>query len=322
MKIGYRRFAGAIGVSPQEKGARGLWWEKRLALWELLSARGHQVIPLSRVTRESKGYLNIGSVEDVDVLMIEFGGTNKLFYGKDIEGTIEMARTFQGPVIYICDDPDLFPQWKWFEGCDFSKWTVWNNTPLADVDIHRPPESNTCDFPYGAIVNYNAYVGDWSVPNLAYIGRPVGRKDILHELEEATDVINVYGKPKEWESYPAWDVTSPPPSQPERADFYAQHLGCLLIADKRHKKMQWRTGRFYHAIAGGCPVIVERDHEYFSRLKSCTFLSCEELLQTIVSWVDEESISSEERRAAYDEACGLIKAEYQVAIDTLERQGL
>ena len=48
-----------------------------------------------------------------------------------------------------------------------------------------------------------------------------------------------------------------PPSQEERSSFYRQFAYCLGMNDNKHKKLGWNTGRIFHALASGIPVLHE-----------------------------------------------------------------
>ena len=115
MRIGYRRFSGPVGITQQESGTRGLWWDKRLALLRLLQSRGHQVVPMTKPTKHSAGVwkpVYDPQLARIDLLLIEFGGTNMQFYGDDIRQTMELLRRYNGMVLYLNDDPDLMLPWS------------------------------------------------------------------------------------------------------------------------------------------------------------------------------------------------------------------
>lgn len=271
MKIAYRRMSGAVGFGFNEKGARGLWLDKRIWLLNTLRSRGHHVDVTNRLTKESDmGWPVPELTNEHEVMFIEFGSSNQQFYGEDLTKTFEMIAAFQGrKIIFICDDPDLPFTWKSVPANRidlFSAWMNCNNpAPLGGMPIMVP----LYDFPISGCCPESA----WTKPatehsgSLAYIGRGSGgRKEVVEALLSFGIPLRIYAKAGEWPEkhiYPA-------PSQSDRTWFYNQQAGCLALADTKHKKLGWRTGRAYHAIRAGCPVLAEKDHPVLSWAPSFT----------------------------------------------------
>lgn len=260
MKIGYRRLSGALPLGREEQGTRGAWWEKRRGLLATLRARGHDVHLLSRLSKNAEcdgEYQVLVGSGPWDLLMVEFGGANRRFFGKDIDATLTLAREHRGPIVYLCDDPDLVFPWKELPEEDWSRWFFAANA-LCARDL-MPSGCSYLDMPFGALNTAARELQDVEVgKHLAYIGRPNGRVRPFREIEASGAPVMIYGRDEEWAGFGF--VVRPAPSQTERAAFYAAQRGCLAVADAKHKRLGWRTGRAYHALAAGCPVVAEADH--------------------------------------------------------------
>lgn len=258
--------SGAVGLSYQETGTRGMWWEKRRALFDLLARQGHELRVLSKLTKatlEAGGYEHLVGSEDCDVLVVEFGGSNKRFFGDDLAETRRLIRAHKGKVVFICDDPDLWFPWKDLPDEDWSRWTVWVNATGPADSFPVPPEATVVDFPFSSLQATRpptAAEGD----KFVYLGRPSGRAGVFKKLIAAQVPLQVYGRAKEWEELGM--MVREAPAQPARGAFYGKQFACLAIADAKHKRMGWRTGRAYHAIAAGCPAVAESDHPGLSHL--------------------------------------------------------
>lgn len=258
MKIAYRRMSGAIGTSHLEQGTRGMWWEKRLALVAWLRARGHTLHYVNRMTKYSAQPRTYAFDDTYDVLMIEFGSANQQFYGEDLAGTLGMAARHKGRIIFINDDPDLPYLWKSVPIERQKRWVCWYNATQPQPFGGQPAHLPMRDFPFGALVPMQA-PRDASDDALVYIGRPQGREKQVDALVAAQAPVRWYAKPKEYARWPQIQVQAPP-QQPQRAAFYSRQLACLALADAKHKRMGWRTGRAYHAVAAGCPALSSLDH--------------------------------------------------------------
>lgn len=267
--IGYRRLSGSIGLSLKEHGTRGLWWEKRRALVNYLEEdRRHSVHFIGRMTKQTMqdGDVPIFNHDPdgkhrYDVLFVEFGGTNAQFFGKALAETYRLVERHKGPIFYLCDDPDLWFPWKAMPGEDWSRWTVLVNAAAerAGPRVYPVPGgARVLDLPVASLLTPDKPVEKYARDNLVYVGRPDGRSDAFRRLIAANAPFRVYGRSEEWEEYGVRVEEAPP--QPQRGAFYAGQIGCLAVADKKHKKMLWRTGRAYHAVAAGCPVLAEANH--------------------------------------------------------------
>lgn len=269
MKIAYRRMSGSVGFSDQEPGFRGAWLEKRKALFMLLQQRGHDIEVVGRLSKASGG-VNLPWQPPYDLLMVEFGGGNKIFNGRDLELTLKLAHEHHGPKVFLCDDPDLDFIWDELEihFVGASGWFIWNNSLTAARLPKQPKDIPVYDYPFSWNVPERAPLAEYDRERLVYIGRPGGRSRPIKELVAAQVPFVAYAKPVEWAKFPQVKVLEPP-TQAARGGFYARALGCLALADAKHKKLAWRTGRAFHALAAGCPAVCEEDHpglEGFDRM--------------------------------------------------------
>jgi hypothetical protein len=253
-KIGYRRVSGKIGLTDNESGTRGGWVEKRVALWAALMDRGHDVISLSRFTASTEALIGLGVTRDnqYDVLMLEFGGTNLRFYGKDWAETVHIIRNHHGRIYFICDDPDLPFLWNLLPEEDWTRWTILVNAVQTDES------RKALQVPSGArLVDYPAHHG---IPNLqfsagnrqcVYLGRPNGR---AKQLAPYLDDLVVAGKATEWSKFSVHVIEQP--TQSNRRSFYRRFSAAFAGFDNKHAITGWRTGRAYHALFAGVPVVV------------------------------------------------------------------
>ena len=124
--IGYRRVSGKVGLTDNENGVRGAWVEKRVALFKKLLDNNYKIALLSQPTdqTEAEGVEFSTAYKPVDVLILEFGGTNIQFYKKYWDATVEMINEHRGRIIFINDDPDLSFLWELLPNEDWSRWTI------------------------------------------------------------------------------------------------------------------------------------------------------------------------------------------------------
>lgn len=311
MKIAYRRMSGAIGVSPNETGTRGLWFEKRLALVLKLINRGHSVDFVSRMTKPSSHVESHDLRSDHDVLMIEFGSANTRFYGKDLEETQALAQKHMGQIIFICDDPDLPYLWQTVKNP--SQWSCWYNAVKPPHLGGQPFGVKSYDLPFSSLQAYSLPKSSYQNEKLVYIGRPGGRGETIRNLLVDQAPWRVFGKQAEWD---AWGVmVRPAPDQPKRKEFYADQIGCLALADSKHKTTGWRTGRAYHAMLAGCPSLIEADHVCLNGFPK--FSSIDEVKKTFHRWRDSNlRLEDWQRQISYNQA------DIHIAEETLKAHGL
>ena len=254
MIIGYRRVSGKLPLTNDEKGARGTWLEKRLALIASLEARKHSFRYLSEPTANSEavGYQKL-PYEPCDVLMLEFGGANLMFHQKAWNETFEIIKKYQGKIIFLCDDPDLPFLWKSLPDEDWARWTIAVNATQLDMTrlkLNIPAQAQVVDTPFHALLEQREFK-DGQEFTAVYFGRPNGRmKSLTPYLQSG--MVTVAGKADEWKEEPISLVT--PPEQKERSDWYRLWRACFAIYDKKHEVTGWRTGRAYHALLAGIPV--------------------------------------------------------------------
>jgi hypothetical protein len=194
MKIAYRRFSGAIGLSQLEVGTRGMWLEKRRALLAELRRRGHTVDLVNRMTKFSQLPVEAKLSPEHELLMIEFGSSNKQFYGKDIEETLRMIKSHKGCVVFLCDDPDLPLPWKELPDEDWSRWSVWYNAKFEQSLGAQPAAINKFDMPFSVFQPEHKPGKDFGKEHFAYIGRPNGRGSIVENLVDGGVPFVAYGK--------------------------------------------------------------------------------------------------------------------------------
>lgn len=316
MRIAYRRLSGSIGLTDSEKGTRGLWWEKRRALIMELNMRRHEVLICSKLTTPTASTIRKASNEEAlecDIMLVEFGGLNMQFYGAEIHETIKLCRNFKGPKVYICDDPDLPMPWHLLGPLRHEQWSTWNNAVYKKPIKGTPLEVRVMDFPFASLQEIREPRMDVKQDKFVYIGRPNGRLFAVRALVAGGAPWKVYGRQKEWEEHGI--MVNEPPQQPQRADFYAEQIGSLVLSDSKHKELGWRTGRAYHAAMAGCPAVVEADHEalkYFARYKNCS-----DLIALRDRWRDPDLRSGEVRRQVQN-----IWSEKVIAEKTLSEAGL
>lgn len=316
MRIAYRRMSGAIGLSLEEKGTRGLWWEKRRALFSALQNRGHSITLFNRMTKPSIGINSRAAMnfrqDSADVLMIEFGSNNTNFYGEDLLETQEMARLHPGKIVYLCDDPDLPYLWKTVQ-TDFDRWSVWMNARYAAPFGGQPAEVRCFDFPFSSLQAARVPSHTYQADALVYIGRAGGRDSAVKDLIQSRAPWRVYGRAAEWNKFliPVFDA----PDQPFRANFYHSQIGCLVLADAKHKRLGWRTGRAYHALLAGCPAVVEASHTALGSFQQ--YREGNELHELLKHWRNPEHRLTEWKRQI-----NCMADERQIVDATLAAHGL
>lgn len=257
MKIAYRRMSGSVGLSGNEPGTRGAWVEKRVAFIAELSRRGHSVDIIGKLSKASGGH-TLGASPPYDLLFVEFGSSNKQFHGNALLETAAIVAAHKGPKVFLCDDPDL--DFTWDLVPSKKTWSVWSNARKCIPLAKQPSGVPTFDFPFSVFQSQLPVLAtDTFSGPLVYIGRPGGRAKVIKALVAAEVPFCAFAKAAEWKEFPSVQVMEPP-TQSERAAFYNASLGCLAVADAKHKHLGWRTGRAFHALAAGCPVIGEADH--------------------------------------------------------------
>lgn len=265
MKIAYRRMSGTVSFSAEEKGSRGLWWEKRQGLVRWLVARGHSIDLVSRLSKKSdSGLLGLAPYDPArhEVLMVEFGSSNERFNGADLTETMRIANAHKGLGIFLCDDPDL--PFLWDRLHDVSKWVAWTNARYPEPIGKQPAIVPSLDFPFAAVLTPPPLQPNRAAASdeLVYLGRPNGRAKSLRMVLSSGVPLRVYSKPADWDGFDV--VVGEPPSQPKRRAWYASKGASLVLADAKHKRMGFRTGRAYHALLAGTPFLYERDHKAFA----------------------------------------------------------
>ncbi len=255
MKIGYRRFAGGIALSANESLVRSHWTEKRRNFIAGLIGRGHEVTMMSGPTRGSRGLFEYDETAKVDVLIIEQGMQDYYFGAKDLTKTLAIIERHEGRVVYVCDDPDLFP--KPDLHIDYSNWLFAVNCLYPErIELPAP----AVDFPMMPIKLF--YEPPRNVEATAsYVGRPNGRGRQVKSFL-ATGLLEIYGAAKDWKAY---DVQiHPAPKGHERYVVMRRHAYSLSLFDSKHAKYGWRTGRAYHSLNAGVPVVVSSGNDALS----------------------------------------------------------
>jgi len=254
LNIGYRRVSGKIGLTSFELGQRGSWVEKRIALINYLKSKNHTISFLSSFTDETKSFVK-NNVEDYNLLILEFGRNNLLQNGKDWEQTNAIVKKHIGHIIFICDDPDLSYHWNMLKNEDFSRWTILvnaKNKESCKKALKIPDKARILDIPFHHFLKKSNFSNS-KIPNVVYIGNSSGRNKIFQNLTLSKHLI-ISGRAKEWLDYPNLRLTIMP-QQKDRMQFYKMFYGCLAVCDNKHNETQWRTGRAYHGLHSGIPVL-------------------------------------------------------------------
>lgn len=267
MNILYHRISGAVGLTAQESGTRGAWVEKRLTTLRWLKARGHEVTILSRLTRathtapQSEFHCNTrADARTADLLVLEFGPSNGSWYAEDYAFTQAVVGEYAGPIVYLCDDPDLLKSsvCRYVPQIDWSRWTFLLNCQrpeCAPAVLGAPAEASYSEFNPGVGLSQVPYAPS-EEPLLVYPGRPGGRKEQVNAMLDS-QVVQVVSSPHDWKS---WEHLMhhpllPSPEQADRRDFYRRYAALVCAFDEKHAKLGWRTGRAYHALSAGVPVL-------------------------------------------------------------------
>jgi len=248
--IGYRRVSGKIGLTQNEKGKRGSWVEKRVALLRNLLNLNYKIKLLSKTSDETNLPINNN---DFKFLILEFGGTNYNFYKKDWDNTVEIIKKFDGNILFINDDPDLPFLWNLLDNENWERWTVGVNavnTLQAKNILKCPIKTKVVDIPMFKGMVFKEF-NNINNPEMIYIGRPNGRNKYFNEFLKCKQ-LSIAGKEKEWIGFEANIVDMP--DQKDRSEFYRKFNSSLTIYDTKHKLASWRTGRAFHAIYAGIPV--------------------------------------------------------------------
>lgn len=244
-RVAYMRLGARV---PRRPSDRGSWWEKRNALLQLLRARGHSVM----VEPDTPN-----PIASADVVMLEFGPSNPIFCADRWAAQAAALRTARGRIIYLNDDPALLPlPLEIAEAlAECEPVQAWLNTPLAaQVGAGLSLEGGEVyghDAPFGSLLPHRG-PSPWFRPSLVYQGRNAGRLKVLQRVRRSGVPLTVLGRPEEWPD--DWSVRRPPP-QDERHAMLGEYAGALLLADQQHHALQWRTGRAYHALSAGVPVV-------------------------------------------------------------------
>jgi len=296
--IGYRRVAGKIGLTPNESGTRGAWVDKRVALFKEFGVKNkYKIELLSDTTDETK---NDGLLPQYDakfdILCLEFGGTNLQFYGKDWDKTVNYVKNHAGDVWFICDDPDLSFLWELLPNENWSRWTIIANAVNVQetLKVLKAPEGVKCiHLPMNASMEFDTFSAG-TINKIVYIGRNQGRAAYIKTFGTAKS-LQIAGKEKEWEDYQFKLVDVP--LQKDRRKFYRNYYGCLALYDKKHAVTGWHTGRAYHALYAGIPVLAPLGNK---GLEWCYPVNTAEDLDKFVL------LSVEERKKIWEQQCDSI----------------
>jgi hypothetical protein len=148
-----------------------------------------------------------------------------------------------------------------------------------------------------------------------YIGRPKGREKALRGIFEAGVELEVCGRAKEWEGFDVRVIDAP--DQGARGAFYRRRLASVVVADRKHKRMGWRTGRAYHALYAGTPAVVEADHEALAETFT-VFHEPGDLRDTLTAWKTDPRL----RAKAWDAQMNAQVRDRVTMDETLRASGL
>lgn len=257
MLIGYRRVSGKIGITNNENGVRGAWVEKRKALWNNIKKK-HEIIPLSKLTESTKLTGLEQSNESCDVLLLEFGGINLQFYKKDWNETIQIIKSHKGKVFFITDDPDLPFLWNLHN--DYTNWTIIVNAlnpKICRTILKIPATANIQIYPFHIDMDRHEYSTTHN-NKVIYIGKPTGRTNYIKKLAYSHH-FEIACKNTERKKIGINSIDIP--QQKDRYEFYRKYVGCMALYDKKHAITGWRTGRAYHSLYSGIPVLTISGNE-------------------------------------------------------------
>ena len=242
-KIAYHKVSGKIGLSNHETGKKGMWVEKRVAFLNFLQEK-HTFDILTKTTPPTQrlGYSQKITNEKYDTLILEFGGTNMLFYERDWDFTFYLIKKHKGQIIFLCDDPDLMFPFKKIDE-DYSRWTILLNTPTPQLcrDIlHIPDKAEILDYPF----HHGMHKMGITTPKnkkIIYMGSLKNRKSqaFLLDSKHITSITEKQDTPHQFQRY----------------NYYRNFFASLCLYDKKHEKTNWRTGRAYHALSAGIPTL-------------------------------------------------------------------
>lgn len=238
MNIGYRRFSGKAFLSSDGvKSKRGAWLEKRTAFVKFLRSRGHSV---EIIEGDGTFYSKLYSY---DLVFLEFGSNNRLFYKEDIAISFEVANKAK-QCIFLLDDPALAIK-------ELSHLTWWVNGDVSCCSKHFKVQ---CEFfPFSSLQSTLKPSFSHNGRIVYYGGTSGSREKRLAVCSKVLPNLEIYGDQKDFKFFTPLE----PPEQKDRQNFYHQFQACLNVNDSLHKKLDWRTGRRYHAILAGCPAVDE-----------------------------------------------------------------
>jgi len=291
MIIGYRRITSKIGLSFFESGQRGSWVEKRIGLINFLKSKNIEINYLSSFTSQSQHIKQ--SEGKIDVLLLEFSGNNLNFYEKDYNHTLKLIEKHNGKIIFVCDDPDLPFLWKLLKNEDFSRWDIWinaKNKEKAREILKIPDKCQVYDIPFHQFLKPTNQ-SNYKIKKIIYIGNNTGRKKIFQELINSPNLI-ISGREKEWQDYNVQITLMP--DQKDRKQFYKLFFASLCVNDTKHLDSKWRTGRFYHGLYSGLPILTVKNYssvngyeiENFKDLDNFTTISDEYRLKIWQKQID------------------------------------
>lgn len=239
MNIGYRRYSGkAFTTAEQITSKRGAWFEKRMALLSQLARRSNEI-----------SFIENGQPYDsYDIVLVEFGSLNTMFYKEDIDYSEEILSKAK-KVVFILDDPDLMPMSMLKKHLDVPIWV--NANPKKCSRYWKRGDFK--EFPIYGYQDAQEPRSEHNGKIVYYGGTSGGRERLLMKYKALLPNLEVYGAEKDYTYIKPWE----PPAQHERADFYARFMGCLGLVDKKHKRTGWNTGRITHAILAWCPAVLE-----------------------------------------------------------------
>lgn len=337
MKIAYRRVSGKIITSEQDCGSRGSWFEKRKAVFEFLRGRGHKVDLVSPLSKNSSNKdwqktIPYSAEEKYDAVVFEFAGLNKVFFEKDLEETARIAREHSGICVFICDDPDLPFLWDVVSKTSRQRWfALYNAKYPKKVSIGKQPDFvESLDLPLplleagvAGFMKPQAYsLEQLQSKSLVYFGRPNGREKVLSSVLSTPGVgLRIFGKDADWVSIKEkYGVRiHEPPTQDQRRLWYSQQLASVVLADEKHKRFGWRTGRASHALLAGCPAIVEKSHTALIEEGCFSFGSGIDLRRI----AQNLRINPEQRRSLWEGSMQqMLESQKGVLERTLQRVGL
>lgn len=258
MHIAYRRMAGPIALSCNEREWRGLWWEPRWALVRELERRGHQVDFISPLTKPSARTWTQGRLgPHHELLIIEAGPVDgPLAYDASVQ-TRAIVAAHKGRVVLLSDDPTRTLDWHAYAGEDAARWRCWYNTPRPVRLACQPRTIAVHDMPFAALMPLRAPQQSFRREVACLGDSPARMPAIMRLLSQDLPLAVAADADEKGALGRAWVK---PPTQPNRNAWVSRYKAVMVLASSTQRRLAWRTGWALSCVAAGVPVIAEPQH--------------------------------------------------------------